>query len=146
MSVGALTGEARSPTADALASALLAACDGDYGVAIRLVRRTLDVLLKAQVPRLKREHGPEDDRRGACAVNGQIHSLELAPDHVRHRAVSWDACRLTIVARCKLRQRESDLASTSWTDELPEAEAAAAQPDHHYRHDSAAKVPRRDFG
>lgn len=52
MSVGALTGEARSPTADALASALLAACDGDYGVAIRLVRRTLDVLLKAQVARL----------------------------------------------------------------------------------------------
>lgn len=48
MSVGGPTGEARQPTADALASALLASCRGDYDVAIGLLRRTLDVLIKAQ--------------------------------------------------------------------------------------------------
>jgi hypothetical protein len=48
MTVGGPTSEARPPRAEVLASALLAACNGDYSVAIRLLRRTLDVLLKAQ--------------------------------------------------------------------------------------------------
>ena len=48
MSVGGPTGEDRPPTAEVLANALLAACNGDCSVAIRLLRRTLDVLLKAQ--------------------------------------------------------------------------------------------------
>ncbi len=48
MSVGGPTGEARLPAAEALASALLAACNGDSSVAIRLLRRTCDVLLKTQ--------------------------------------------------------------------------------------------------
>ena len=52
MSVGGPTGEARPPTAEVLANALLAACNGDCSVAIRLLRRTLDVLLKAQGARL----------------------------------------------------------------------------------------------
>ena len=48
MSVGGPTGEARPPTPEVLANALLTACNGDCSVAIRLLRRTLDVLLKAQ--------------------------------------------------------------------------------------------------
>jgi hypothetical protein len=48
MSVGGPTGEARPPTAEVLASALLAACSGDNSVAIRLLRRTRDVFLKTQ--------------------------------------------------------------------------------------------------
>jgi hypothetical protein len=52
MSAGGPTGQARPPTADALASALLAACDGDYSLAIRLLCATLDVLRKAQAARL----------------------------------------------------------------------------------------------
>ena len=52
MSVGGPTGEARPPTADVLASVLLAACHGDYDFAIRLLRRTLDVLVKARGTRL----------------------------------------------------------------------------------------------
>lgn len=52
MSVGGPTSEARSPRAEVLASALLAACNGDYSVAVRLLRRTLDVLRKAQGSRL----------------------------------------------------------------------------------------------
>ena len=48
LSVGGPTGEARPPTAEVLASALLAACNGDSTVAIRLLRRTRDVLLKTQ--------------------------------------------------------------------------------------------------
>lgn len=52
MSVGGPTGEARPPTADVLASALLAACGGDYIAAIQLLHRTLEVLYKAQEARL----------------------------------------------------------------------------------------------
>jgi hypothetical protein len=52
MSVGGPTGEARPPTAEVLASALLAACNGDCSIAIRLLRRTLDVLPKTQGARL----------------------------------------------------------------------------------------------
>ena len=52
MSVGGPTGEPRPPTADALASAPLAAGRGNHDVAIRPLRRTLDVLIKAQGARL----------------------------------------------------------------------------------------------
>ena len=48
MSVGGPTGEARPPRTEVLASTLLAACNGDYSVAIRLLGRTRDVLIKAQ--------------------------------------------------------------------------------------------------
>ena len=54
MSVGGPTGEDRPPTAEVLANALLAACNGDSSVAIRLLRRTLDVLLQAQEARLSK--------------------------------------------------------------------------------------------
>jgi hypothetical protein len=54
MSDGGPTGEDRPPTAEVLANALLAACNGDCSVAIRLLRRTLDVLLKAQGARLSK--------------------------------------------------------------------------------------------
>ena len=52
MSDGGPTGEDRPPTAEVLANALLAACNGDCSTAIRLLRRTLDVLFKAQGVRL----------------------------------------------------------------------------------------------
>ena len=48
MSAGGPTGEARPPTAEVLASALLAACNGDRNAAFRLLRRTLDVLPKSE--------------------------------------------------------------------------------------------------
>jgi len=48
MSVGGPTGEPRPPTAEVLATALLAACNGDSSDAIRLLRRTRDVLRKTQ--------------------------------------------------------------------------------------------------
>jgi len=52
MSVGGPTSEARPPREEMLANALLAACNGDYSVAVALLRRTLDVLLKAQAAKL----------------------------------------------------------------------------------------------